>query len=192
VPIIVFIRHGETDWNAEGRFQGQRDIPLNRRGREQAKRNGHVLAERMPESAGFDFVASPLERTRQTMEIVRGAMGLDPSGYRLEPRLKEITFGRWEGYTAAELGQRWPDSIAARDVDKWGFQPPEGESYAMLSNRIRDWLATVAGDTVVVSHGGVCRVLRGILQNLDPSLTPNLDVPQDRVLVLDGGQARWL
>lgn len=192
MPTIVFIRHGETDWNAEGRFQGQRDIPLNARGRGQAQRNGLVLAERMPETAGFDFVASPLERTRQTMEIARGAMGLDPSAYRLDPILKEITFGRWEGYTAPELMQRWPDLVAERDVDKWGFQPPQGESYAMLSIRIGAWLASVAKDTVVVSHGGVCRVLRGLLQGLDTSQTPNLDVPQDRIFVWDGGEACWI
>ncbi|HEV7284349.1 MAG TPA: histidine phosphatase family protein, partial [Kaistia sp.] len=141
MPTLIFIRHGETDWNAEGRFQGQRDIPLNAHGRNQAQRNGRALAEQMPEAAGFDFVASPLERTRQTMEIARSAMGLDPSGYRLDPILKEITFGRWEGYTAPELMQRWPDLVAERDVDKWGFQPPQGESYAMLSVRIGTWLA---------------------------------------------------
>jgi broad specificity phosphatase PhoE len=192
VPTIVFIRHGETDWNAEGRFQGQRDIPLNAHGRTQAQRNGLVLAERMPQTADFDFVASPLERTRQTMEIARGAMGLDPSGYRLEPILKEITFGRWEGYTSAELQQRWPDLVTARHADKWGFQPPAGESYAMLSVRIGAWLAGVTRDTVVVSHGGVCRVLRGILQNLDTRDTPNLDVPQDRIYVWDGNEACWI
>ncbi|MCX5519940.1 histidine phosphatase family protein [Kaistia defluvii] len=192
MPTLVFIRHGETDWNAEGRFQGQRDIPLNARGRGQAQRNGRVLAEQMPETARFDFVASPLERTRQTMEIARGAMGLDPSGYRLDPILKEITFGRWEGYTAPELMQRWPDLVAERDVDKWGFQPPQGESYAMLSVRIGTWLASVTQDTVVVSHGGVCRVLRGLLLGLDTEQTPNLDVPQDRILVWDGRGTHWI
>ena len=192
MPTLIFIRHGETDWNAEGRFQGQRDIPLNAHGRSQAQRNGRTLAEQMPEAAGFDFVASPLERTRQTMEIARSAMGLVPSGYRLDPILKEITFGRWEGYTAPELMQRWPDLVAERDVDKWGFQPPQGESYAMLSERIATWLASVTKDTVVVSHGGVCRVLRGLLLGLDTDQTPNLDVPQDRVLVWDGHETRWI
>ena len=191
MPIIVFIRHGETDWNADGRFQGQRDIPLNARGRLQAQRNGRVLIERMPESASFDFVASPLERTRQTMEIARGAMGLDPSAYRLDPVLKEITFGNWEGYTAPELEERWPDQVTAREGDKWGFVPPLGESYQMLSVRIAGWLSTLERDTVVVSHGGVCRVLRGMLLGLDTAVTPNLDVPQDRIFVWNGS-ARWL
>ncbi|BCP52530.1 phosphoglycerate mutase [Kaistia sp. 32K] len=191
MPILVFIRHGETDWNAEGRFQGQRDIPLNARGRIQAQRNGRVLLERMPEAAGFDFVASPLERTRQTMEIARGAMGLDPSAYRLDPILKEITFGDWEGFTAPELEARWPEQVVAREGDKWGFVPPAGESYEMLSVRIGQWLESLDTDTVVVSHGGVCRVLRGLLLGLDKDTTPNLDVPQDRIFVWNGA-AHWL
>ncbi|WP_018182632.1 histidine phosphatase family protein [Kaistia granuli] len=192
MPILVFIRHGETDWNAEGRFQGQRDIPLNARGRLQAQRNGRVLLERMPEAAGFDFVASPLERTRQTMEIARGAMGLDPSAYRLDPILKEITFGNWEGFTGPELEMRWPEQVAAREGDKWGFVPPSGESYEMLSIRIATWLAGLDQDAVVVSHGGVCRVLRGMLLGLDKNVTPNLNVPQDKVFVWDGKVASWL
>lgn len=192
MPTIVFIRHGETDWNAVGRFQGQQDIPLNARGRSQARRNGYTLAEVMPQSAGFDFVASPLLRTRETMEIVRGSMGLDPDEYRLDPVLKEITFGDWEGFTEAELKANWPDRVAAREADKWGFTPPGGESYAMLSERIGGWLDTVVEDTVVVSHGGVCRVMRGLLFHLGTDVTPMLDVPQDRIYVWDGKAAGWI
>src|SRR5690606_8874474 len=155
--------------------------PLNARGRLQAERNGRVLIERMPEAAGFDFVASPLERTRQTMEIARGAMGLDPSAYRLDPILKEITFGDWEGYTGPELEVRWPDQVLAREGDKWGFVPPLGESYEMLSRRIGGWLAGLERDTVVVSHGGVCRVLRGLLLGLGRDTTPNLDRKSTRL-----------
>ena len=113
MPRIIFIRHGETDWNAEGRFQGQKDIPLNARGRAQARRNGETLIAAIPDVVEFDFVASPLYRTRETMEIARGAMGLDPAGYRTDPILKEITFGHWEGYTAPELEVRFPDRVGA-------------------------------------------------------------------------------
>jgi len=192
VPRIVFIRHGETDWNAEGRFQGQKDIPLNRRGRGQAQRNGQALKAALPDAAEFDFVASPLARTRETMEILRAAMGLDPEGYRTEPILKEITFGDWEGFTAPELKARWPNLVAEREVDKWGFVPPHGESYADLSVRIGAWLDTVAYDTVAVSHGGVCRVLQGLLAGLDPQGVTMLNIRQDRVMVWDGEHIVWI
>src|ERR1700730_17081630 len=95
LPILVFIRHGETDWNAEGRLQGQRDIPLNDTGRAQARRNGTAIKAAMPEAVGFDFVASPLSRSRETMEIVRTAMGLAPESYATDDRLKELTVGAW-------------------------------------------------------------------------------------------------
>ncbi|NBN78877.1 histidine phosphatase family protein [Microvirga tunisiensis] len=189
---LIFIRHGQTDWNAEGRMQGQKDIPLNGTGRAQASRNGTALASflasRGLEADGFAFVASPLGRTRETMELVRGAMGLDPSAYALDDRLKEITFGDWEGFTVEELALRDPDRVAARRADKWGFTPPGGESYAMLSTRIAGWLAGVEQPSVAVIHGGVIRVLRGLLEELDPAAIPRLDVPQDVVYVWEDGR----
>src|SRR5262245_44604204 len=96
---IVFLRPGEPDWHDEGRLQGQQDVPLNDKGRGQAKRNGEVLKRIVPDVGTFDFVASPLGRARETMEIARTALGLDPKGYRCDHRLREATFGRWEGST---------------------------------------------------------------------------------------------
>ncbi|MBV5325980.1 MAG: histidine phosphatase family protein [Rhodospirillaceae bacterium] len=100
---IYVIRHGQTDWNADGRMQGQRDIPLNSLGRAQANGNGAALKVLLGSSAtAFDYVASPLSRTRETMLRVRGAMGLDPRGYTTDERLLEVSFGDWEGYTLEE------------------------------------------------------------------------------------------
>jgi probable phosphoglycerate mutase len=164
-PLFYFIRHGETDWNVEGRLQGQHDTPLNRTGLSQAARCGDILRDLLGRDGrdphAFDYVASPLVRARDTMELVRGALALDPAGYRTDPRLVELSFGRWEGKTFAELKAHAPDTraLAAREHDKWGFRPPGGESYADLLARVAAWHASVAGDTVVVSHGGVARTL---------------------------------
>ncbi|RYE75137.1 MAG: histidine phosphatase family protein, partial [Hyphomicrobiales bacterium] len=98
--LIYMIRHGQTDWNAEIRLQGQKDIPLNDTGRNQARGNGRALADILGTQAiAFDYVASPLGRTRETMELLRGAMGLAPEAYRTDDRLKEVSFGDWEGFT---------------------------------------------------------------------------------------------
>ncbi len=191
-PTLVFLRHGETDWNVEGRLQGQHDVPINARGRVQAKRNGETVLAEFPEALGYDFVASPLWRARETMEIARTAMGLDPKDYRTDDRLKELTFGEWEGFTYSDIERVHPGWIAQRVAHKWDFQPPGGESYEMLSERVVGWLATVDRPLVVVSHGGVGRVLRAHLLHLDPHQTVVEDFPHDRVFLWRNGEASWL
>lgn len=185
--LLIFIRHGQTDWNAEGRMQGQRDIPLNATGQMQARQNGQhlkvYLEREQIDPAGLDFVASPLGRTRMTMELARREMGLPPSGYRIEDCLLELTFGSWEGSTLQELAGENPELVAKRKADKWDFVPPGGESYRMLTERIGDWLQTVSRPSVVVAHGGVFRALRGLLEGLEVHAVPTLNVPQDVVFV---------
>jgi len=188
---IYFIRHGETDWNAARRLQGQTDISLNDTGRQQAARNGHVLRQLLPNFEDLDFVASPLSRTRETMEIVRKSVGLEPAGYRTDPRLREICFGHWEGFTWSELPERDPEGYEARLADPFNWRPRGGESYRDLMERIVGWLESLEGNAVIVSHGGVSRVLRGHLLGIDPSEVPFLEVPQDKVLVLRPGEISW-
>lgn len=194
-PPFLFIRHGETDWNAEGRLQGQLDIPLNATGRAQAaeagRRAAELLRKRGRDPAAAPFTASPLGRTRDTVERARVAMGLPAEGYAIDDRLKEFTFGAWEGLTWKELAVRDRPRLTARRRDKWGFVPPGGESYAMLAERVRPWLDTVAEDAVAVSHGGVARVLMVMLTGLSPEAAAETEVLQGRVLVFGDGRFRW-
>jgi probable phosphoglycerate mutase len=190
--LLCFIRHGETDWNRQARMQGHRDIPLNGRGRDQATASGRLLATVHPEVKSFRFVSSPLSRARTTMTLLRGAMELDPDAHELDDRLRELTFGDWEGFTLAELALRDPHRIAERKRDKWGFVPPGGESYAMVSERMAGWLAELDGPTVVVSHGGVARVLLHLVCQLAAPDLPSLEITQGRVLVFEAGQHRWV
>jgi broad specificity phosphatase PhoE len=190
---IYFVRHGETDWNAAQRYQGRRDIPLNATGRAQARRNGRVLVELIgSRTASLDYVASPLMRARETMESMRAEIGLHPKGYRTDERLAEIDYGHWEGRLWTELPQTDPEGLAARQADTWGWQPIGGESYRMLSERVAGWLAEVARDTVVASHGGVSKALRGLVLQLARADIPHLEVPQDKVLLVTAGSIRWL
>ena len=164
-PLFYFMRHGETDWNVEGRLQGQHDTPLNAVGRGQASSCGEILRALLARDGhdpqAFDYVASPLVRARKTMELVRAGLGLEVADYRTDARLAELSFGRWEGLTFAELKRNEPDvlTLATREHDKWGFVPPGGESYADLLVRVRQWHETVARDSIVVAHGGVARTL---------------------------------
>lgn len=194
MPLIYLVRHGQTDWNATDRLQGQMDIPLNKTGRRQAARNGQVLKKLIGASNGFDFVSSPLMRTRQTMEIVRHEMGLPQKDYRTDSQLMEIHFGDWQGYTWEELHREKPDEATQRFKDPWNTVAPGkgGESYAMLSARARGWLGNVTQDTVVVTHGGINRCIRGSLENLPEADIPFLPIPQDKVLVIENGSTSWV
>ncbi len=191
-PRLYFIRHGETDWNREGRLQGQMDIPLNDTGRGQARRNGDFLAELLATAGSLDFIASPMLRTRQTMEIVRAACGLPVADFAQEERLKEIKFGHWEGRRWDDLKRTERDAIKARKADRFNFVAPDGESYAMLNARVLDWLDGVARPTVVVSHGGIMRCLQGLALGTEPAKITQLPTPQDRIMLLEPGEVSWL
>ena len=189
---IYFIRHGETDWNAAARYQGQVDIPLNDRGRGQARRNGEALRAIVTDPAAFDFVSSPLGRTRETMLIVRKALGLTMDGVTFDDRLREMNYGHWEGQLAADLPRTDPAGMAERARDWWHWRPEGGESYEDLTHRVSGWLETVKRDTIVSSHGGVSRAVRGAVVPVAREEVPRLKVPQDQVLILRRGSMEWL
>lgn len=193
-PLVYFVRHGETDWNVEGRLQGQADTDLNAKGRRQATRNGKRLAGLIPDPGAFDFVASPLKRTRDTMERIRTAMGLDPKAYRTDARLMELNFGDWQGSTYTELDAASPGSQAERARDKWNFVPPgaSSESYADLLARVRPFVEGLRRPAVCVTHGGVIRVLFRMVEERPERVCARLPVPQDRVLKFENGTLAWL
>jgi broad specificity phosphatase PhoE len=192
-PKIYFIRHGETDWNLEGRLQGQKDIPLNDLGRVQAEEAGRRLQSICPLYEDLAYFASPMLRTRETMELLRGAIGLQPQGYKLDERLIEITFGEWEGMTWKEVRKAEPQLAALRERDKWNYVPPGGgESYAMLVDRIQPVLEDITRDTVIVAHGGVARAFLAICCGINSRQAASMDIWQGKVLVIEGRNHRWV
>jgi len=189
---LYVIRHGQTAWNAQGRMQGQRNIPLDNTGRAQARAYGRILSGAAENTADFEFVASPLGRARETMALIRAELGLPPHDYALEPRLKEVRFGDWEGRTRKTLREEFPDMLAARDADGWNFCPPNGESYAQMSKRVADWLSGVQKNTVTVAHGGVIRILQVLITNAPRRRAPDLPAPQDQIMCLNDNRIEWI
>lgn len=189
---FYMIRHGETDWNREGRFQGQTDIPLNFKGRQQAAYNGRKLKSILANPSEWRFVASPMGRTRNTMEIARLQMELEPKEYETDDRLIEITFGRWEKSTIKELAAKNQFDIERRELNKWNFTPPDGESYASGAIRAEPFFAELNSPTVIVTHGGIIRAVRHLIEGLNGNEAAVMPTPQDRIYHFDGETGGWL
>jgi|SRR6187200_2670851 broad specificity phosphatase PhoE len=192
VPVIYYIRHGETAWNAAGRFQGTQDIPLNDLGRSQAVTSGGILADLIArdghQAAALPFVASPLGRARLTMELVRETLQLPPDDYAVDGRLREIGYGQWEGLTLPEMERHDAVTFASRIADKWGVAAPSGESYASVSLRMREWFDSLQGDTVTVAHGGTMRALMVALGIATPLEASDIPIGQGVVYVFSEGK----
>ena len=121
------------------------------------------------------------------MELVRGRLALPPDGFGLDDRLREIGWGHWEGSTLQQQRQSHPEVFASREIDKWGVPPPGGESYAAVTLRMRDWYASLAGDTVAVAHGGTARALMVALDILAPPAAADQVIAQGAVYVFRDG-----
>jgi broad specificity phosphatase PhoE len=191
VPTIYYIRHGETEWNALGRLQGVQDIPLNDLGRKQSVDAGRILAGLLAHDgrskSSIGFVASPLGRARQTMELVRSTLSLPLSTYAIDDRLREIGYGKWEGSTLAEMQAQEPDLFARRQVNKWTVAPPDGETYVSVQARMADWYRGLVADTVAVAHGGTARALMVALGLETPESAADLPIEQGVVYVFSNG-----
>jgi broad specificity phosphatase PhoE len=155
---LLLLRHGFTDWNAEGRYQGQADPPLNAAGREQAD----CLAERLAGRGILAIYSSDLQRARQTAEIVSRKLGLCVS---VDRHLREISQGEWEGMLVAEIISHYPAEWSRREVDPTCFSPPGGESVLQVARRLRQTADEIArqhpaGSVLVISHGLAIATLR--------------------------------
>lgn len=188
---LVIVRHGVTDWNREGRFQGHLDPPLGEAGRHEAR----LVAERIAaddELRPSRIVSSSLTRAMQTAAAISDATG---AAIESDRRLMEIGQGEWEGRTHAELEvtdaeryRAWRDAAGIR-------QPPGGEPIATATERVTallDELATGEPGTVcIVSHGGTLRILARLVFELGDDRSWALDVDNASVSVASVSEGRW-
>lgn len=193
-PVHYFIRHGQTKWNVERRFQGREEVELDATGRAQALRNGGKLAELLAHPGETDFVSSPQLRACRTMAIIRQRLGLAAAGYSTDARLVEIDYGDWQGLTEPEVRERFPELYAERMRNKWNFVPPgpSPESYAMQARRFAPFLADLNRSTVCVAHGGILRCVLVLAAGWPTERAGRFEVPQDRILRLEQNRVEWL
>jgi probable phosphoglycerate mutase len=196
MPVLYYLRHGETDFNAQGRLQGRRDTALNAHGRRQAAECGSLLRDlfardhRQPQE--FKYISSPLKRARETMEVLRATLGLEPREYEVDERLVEIAYGKWEGLTLTEIEAESAGVLTQRERDKWDFAPPGGESYRQLADRIGAWYRSLTADTVVAAHGGGVRALMAILNIVSEEQATHAQIEQGVIYVFaDGKMSRY-
>lgn len=164
---LILVRHGQTVLNVEHRYQGQIDVPLDEIGQKQARR----LAGRLQHEPLARIIAADLTRAMQTAQAVAEPHGLPVEA---DPRLREMAFGEWEGFTFDEVKARWPTQVAEWLRDPLNVAPPGGETGAQVAGRVRsfvdDLLRTENGQTVlIVSHGGPLRIWLCLALGLSPA-----------------------
>lgn len=189
---LLLVRHGESVWNAERRWQGQADPPLSRLGEAQAADAAQRLAP-----LGFSaIVASDLVRARRTAEILAAILGLP---VQVEPGLREIDVGDWSGLTRPEIEAGWPGELADWSEGR-SEAPPGGESRHHLASRARGTIVRVAGTApagdrlLLVTHGALIRNLDRAL-GLPPQSIGNLVgrwYAVDGDDLSSGGELVWL
>ncbi|UWQ27326.1 histidine phosphatase family protein [Leisingera sp. M523] len=180
-PKIWLLRHGQTEWNAEHRIQGQLESPLTPLGIEHARRQAGLMAPVLEQKPAC--YASPLGRAQQTADIaLRGAP------FVTDPRLAEAFAGVFQGMTLQEVAQRYPQIHGAnpRNLDLF-CEAPGGEGYARFHGRILDFMLSLTGPSVVVAHGLLGQVMRGIICGLPRDSMAALPNGQGCVYVLENG-----
>lgn len=185
-PTIILLRHGETEWNLISRYQGHLDSPLTAKGIDQAKANAKKLEKVIGKLDQIKIYSSPLGRAKASCTILCDVLNISADDIIFDDRIKEFSYGIFEGKTKQECQQNYPEEFAAREVDKWNHQLPKGESYEMVTQRLKSWLADIEGESVVimVAHEMVNRALRGLYRGLETEETLQLRQANDLVLML--------
>lgn len=180
-PKIWFLRHGETEWNAEGRVQGQTEFVLSPRGHAHARQQAALMAPIL--AMDPPCFVSPLKRTRQTADIALGGRS-----YATDDRLKEIFAGDWEGHLREDLFKRLPEGITPESPPmEFYCAAPGGEGFDTFQARVREFVQTLTKPTVVVAHGLSGQLLRAELCGLSRSDLGGLTNRQGVVYVLEDG-----
>jgi broad specificity phosphatase PhoE len=184
---LIFIRHGETDWNRQGLIQGSIETDLNDQGREQARSLAALLHLQGARLRDFDLIVSPQKRAQQTMHVIASA--LDRSDVKTDVRVRELAFGIWEGKPFWEL--KASPVYPADNEGRFFWRPEGGESYQDGVARVAEWHAELTRPTLVVAHGAVGRCLMGFVAGLDPVGIVQLSTPQGCYCDLSEGKVAW-
>ena len=187
---LILVRHGETDWVRQHRYQGSTDVPLNSRGIRQARALGRLLKKERP----LAVYSSELARARETAKLTAEACR---QRVKVDLRLNEVSFGSWEGEFHAEISDRFPKAARNWYRARWASRPPGGESLGSLKRRISAFLKELIrkfgkrdGACIVVTHGGPIRMFLVELLKIDPKVFWSIRIDPASITVIMVGSKR--
>ena len=186
LPIIYLLRHGQTLWNAEGRYQGQLDSALTLKGEEQAKANAVKLSKYI-DIKEVKFFSSPLGRAKATAKIIAKCNSLEYSEIIFEDAIQEFNYGIFEGKTKEYCKTIYAKEFFEREADKYHYILEGGESYVKVFERLNRWLVSVEDEKVIVlvAHEMINRALRGIYCNMSTDKMLTLRQANDVLIKLE-------
>jgi probable phosphoglycerate mutase len=191
LPTIILLRHGQTLWNVEGRYQGQLNSDLTDLGKKQAKENALKISKIIDINRPIKLFSSPLGRAKETAYILCDTLGLDRDSVLFDYNIQEVHYGIFEGKTKEFCKTTYAKEFKEREENKWSYVlEGGGESYEMVTKRIHHWLERVKNEEMVilVAHEMVNRALRGIYCSYDKKTMLNLRQKNDIVLKLENNK----
>jgi probable phosphoglycerate mutase len=190
LPTLYLLRHGQTEWNAAGRFQGQMNSDLTDVGKGHAAAQGRLLGPVFKQLPDIDVYGSPLGRVRDTAKIALADHGRQPA---LRDDLMEITVGDWEGILKQEIEAGWPDLFnASQTSTELSLSSPNGENYDDMHDRCYRFLNSLSGPSVIFSHGITITFLRKIACDLSYEAFTQLSNLQGCIYEIKDGQETLL
>lgn len=185
---IYLLRHGETQWNVERRYQGSKNSPLTANGQAQAEKVGRILQKHLGAVSTLPLYVSPLGRTLETAALIEKHVSFTQK--IIEPRLTENSSGEWEGVKVEDVMRQHPE--IQRAGKRPFIQAPGGESWDAIVARISSWMAELKGPCVAVSHAGTGRIMRCLYLGLPQDEAVLLPTQQDVVWHLKDGRVELL
>ncbi|WP_342578466.1 histidine phosphatase family protein [Psychrobacillus sp. FSL K6-2843] len=177
---IYLFRHGETQYNTQGRYQGELDSTLTEDGINQVKMNARILKSLIKDPNEWEIISSPLGRAVESTKIICETIGYEFSKVKIDIRLSEVAVGSWAGLTLEQIEVGWKNNMENTNLYNWYFNSPDGESYDTVVKRLSSWFKDIENlpNVIVVSHGLTGRVLRGVYSNLSKEEALKLEVSQ--------------
>lgn len=190
---MYLIRHGETEFNVEGKFQGQSNSPLTENGKDQIYQVARMLKMELGDDIhNWEIISSPLGRAMDSTKILCETLAYDLTKVQTDERLAEVSVGDWAGLYIEDIKAQWPRLLEGTNHYNWYFNSLGGERYADVEGSVKAFLESVKDKEklIVVAHGVTSRIIRGLYQNLDKDEALSLEVAHETFFKLADGDVK--